>query len=79
MDQHGDPEQAGTLLGGVGTQQKDQNKKGNYLGITIILPEQIELKKTDYVFLGFVQGREKVIEYLEERGMEYNKDIWILP
>lgn len=57
----------------------DQNKKGNYLGITIILPEQIELKKTDYVFLGFVQGREKVIEYLEERGMEYNKDIWILP
>lgn len=57
----------------------DQNKKLNYLGFPIILPEQIELKKINYIFLGFVQGREKVIEYLEERGLVFNKDIWILP
>lgn len=57
----------------------DQNKKGDYLDIPIILPEQVEWNKVDYVFLGFVQGREKVIEYLEKRKLEYNKDVWILP
>lgn len=57
------------------------DKKGgnSYLGFPIICPEQINVEHVDYVFVGLLQGREEVIEYLQKKGFEYNKSIWLLP
>lgn len=57
----------------------DSQKTGEYLGVPIISPDEINLNEVEYVFLGFAAGRESVIESLEKQGLEYNNRIWVLP
>ena len=46
----------------------DSRKIGEYLGIPIITPEDINLNKIDYVFLGFVEGQEQAILFFGKKG-----------
>ena len=57
----------------------DQRKIGHYIGIPIIEPDCVNTEKVDYIFIGFVNGRNQVIQYLQEKNFEYNRNIWILP
>lgn len=57
----------------------DKQRTGIYEGIPIVTPEKMKIGDIEYIFIGFVQGREEVIEYLEENGLIYNKEIWLLP
>lgn len=57
----------------------DTRKTGEYLGIPIIAQNEMKLNEVRYVFLAFAEGREDVIEFLENQGLQYNDRIWILP
>lgn len=56
----------------------DKEKSGTYMGISVITPDEVK-ENVDYIFLAFAGEKEHVIEYLENKGYEYNKSIWILP
>lgn len=56
----------------------DSHKKGQYLGLPIIIPEQIDKKQVDYVFLGFASERDEVMKYLEDKEFVSNETIWTL-
>lgn len=50
-----------------------------YQGLPVIYPEQVDTKQFDYCFVGLLKGREEVKDYLQKKGFEYNKNIWLLP
>lgn len=57
----------------------DRNKRGEYCNLPIIRPEELPIDKAHYYGVCFGSGREKVIDFLQERGLTLNKQIWILP
>lgn len=57
----------------------DRKRQGDYLGIPIISPSEINVENIDYIFLGFAIGREEVLEYLQGLGFQYNRHVWLLP
>lgn len=57
----------------------DSIKTGEYCEIPVFHPDQISAGSAVYIFIGFMAGKEEVIDYLDKKGFEYNKDVWILP
>lgn len=57
----------------------DKNRKGTYMELPVILPEQMLLDQIDFVIIGFAAGRETAIEFLGEKGFKYNEKVWVLP
>lgn len=57
----------------------DRNKDGEYYGLPIIKPEELPIDKTLFYGIAFCCGREDAMCYLEERGLELNEQIWVIP
>lgn len=57
----------------------DKKSVSSYQGLPVIYPEKIDKKQADYCFIGLLREREQVIEHLQNKGFEYNKNAWLLP
>ncbi|MCI8314810.1 MAG: glycosyltransferase [Lachnospiraceae bacterium] len=57
----------------------DKNKTGMYCGLPIIRPDEICYEEVDYFFISFGMGRDEVIDYLNKRGIAYNRWSYLLP
>ena len=57
----------------------DRQRIGSYEDIPIIMPDKMKIKDIDYIFIGFAYGRKEVIDYLQQNGLVYNKEIFLLP
>lgn len=57
----------------------DKRKEGNYYGLPILKVEELPIDKTLLYGIGFCDGRENAIAYLEKMGLELNKQIWMVP
>lgn len=57
----------------------DKEKEGDYLGIPIIKPEEIDFENVNYFFISFYKKNTEAIEFLKQNNKIYNKDVWLLP
>lgn len=57
----------------------DKNKEGNMYEFPIIKPDEMIFDENKVVFISFYRNKESAISYLENKGLELNKNIWIVP
>lgn len=57
----------------------DSYKDGYYCGIPIMKTGDIPIDKNNFYCVSFVVDSEKAVQYLEKRGMELNREVWIMP
>ena len=56
----------------------DENKAGYFEGIDVIKKEAMVLQGDIAVFIGFMSGQEKAVEYLNNKNMEILKSVFIV-
>lgn len=57
----------------------DSYREGQYLGLPIIKPKELKINEKCLYGIAFVDGKEKAIEYFQEKGLHLNKQVWIVP
>lgn len=57
----------------------DTYKEGWYCGIPIIKPERVPIDKKAFYCISFIENNAVVIHGLEEKGLELNTQIWLMP
>lgn len=57
----------------------DKNKEGKYFGLPIIKLEELPIQDTLFYGIGFYEGIETAVQYLETKGLKLNEQIWIVP
>lgn len=57
----------------------DTYKEGNCCGIPVIRPENILPQEGNFYCVSFAKGSDRAIEYLENKGMVLNRQIWKMP
>ncbi len=57
----------------------DRNRTGKYCEHPIIKPEEIQYDQTDCFFICFAEGRDEIIDFLNEKGFGYCAQTFLLP
>ena len=52
---------------------------GKYCEHPIIKPEEIQYDQTDCFFICFAEGRDEIIDFLNEKGFGYCAQTFLLP
>lgn len=56
----------------------DTNKEGIFCDVQIIKLEDAPIEKSNFYCISFSKGREMAVQYLEDKGLILNKQIWIM-
>ena len=57
----------------------DTYKCGEYLGLPIIKIENADFEKSNFWCISFADNNDFAVQYLENKGLKINKQIWHMP